>query len=261
MFAGEALCLLVLLLLQSPLNPWRPRPALPDDSSDAADDSEVRLPPPLSKAKYRAISQSAPDDSAIVLDDDRFVAQPARRGIAGTVTASRLVREDSDTPFGAHGATPTPVTTALEEDDYELEGEPLKGAKAFLFMLPALFDIAGTTLMASVILREIQSSGVADSPGAQNVGLLFTPVSVFQMVRGALPLWVGLFSVVFLGRRLGPSKWFSLIVIMLGVALVGLAGALDRGGAAEGEIEAQDAAEPASRVVAGVSLIFFAQLL
>lgn len=154
MFVGEALCLLVLMLLQSRLNPWRPRPTLPDDDDDASEDAEdsaIGMPPPLSKAKYRAISQSNPDDSGIALDDDRFVTHPARRGVAGAVAASRLVREDEGAPFGAHGATPTPVTAVLDEDEFEVEGEELKGAKALYFLLPALFDIAGTTLMVRAL--------------------------------------------------------------------------------------------------------------
>lgn len=35
-----------------------------------------------------------------------------------------------------------------------------------------------------------------------NVGLLYTPVSIYQMTRGALVLFVGFLSVVFLKRRL-----------------------------------------------------------
>lgn len=35
-----------------------------------------------------------------------------------------------------------------------------------------------------------------------NVGLLYTPVSIYQMTRGALVLFVGTFSVFFLRRRL-----------------------------------------------------------
>ena len=35
-----------------------------------------------------------------------------------------------------------------------------------------------------------------------NVGLLYTPVSIYQMTRGALVLFVALFSVMFLRRRL-----------------------------------------------------------
>jgi drug/metabolite transporter (DMT)-like permease len=35
-----------------------------------------------------------------------------------------------------------------------------------------------------------------------NIGLLYTPVSIYQMTRGALVLFVGVLSVVFLRRRL-----------------------------------------------------------
>lgn len=35
-----------------------------------------------------------------------------------------------------------------------------------------------------------------------NVGLLYTPVSIYQMTRGALVLFVGILSVIFLRRRL-----------------------------------------------------------
>ena len=35
-----------------------------------------------------------------------------------------------------------------------------------------------------------------------NVGLLYTPVSIYQMTRGALVLFVGVLSVFFLHRRL-----------------------------------------------------------
>ena len=35
-----------------------------------------------------------------------------------------------------------------------------------------------------------------------NVGLLYTPVSIYQMTRGALVLFVGVLSVLFLSRRL-----------------------------------------------------------
>lgn len=80
------------------------------------------------------------------------------------------------------------------------------GWKVCLLALPACCDITATTLM--------------------NVGLLFVAASIYQMTRGALVLFVGLFSVIFLGRKLGPWKWFSLMVVVLGVAVVGLAGAL-----------------------------------
>ena len=55
-----------------------------------------------------------------------------------------------------------------------------------------------------------------------NVGLLFTAASIYQMTRGALVLFVGLFSVIFLKRHLHLFQWFALFV--LGVGVVGLAG-------------------------------------
>jgi hypothetical protein len=59
-----------------------------------------------------------------------------------------------------------------------------------------------------------------------NVGLLFVVASIYQMTRGALVLFVGLFSVLFLRRKLYVYQWLSLIVVVVGVGLVGLAGAI-----------------------------------
>jgi drug/metabolite transporter (DMT)-like permease len=59
-----------------------------------------------------------------------------------------------------------------------------------------------------------------------NAGLLMVAASIYQMTRGALVLFVGLFSVVFLKRHLRLFQWLSLVGVVLGVAVVGLAGAL-----------------------------------
>ncbi len=82
----------------------------------------------------------------------------------------------------------------------------LVGWRVILLALPACCDITGTTLM--------------------NVGLLFVAASIYQMTRGALVLFVGLFSVVFLRRKLYLYQWASLFIVVLGVAIVGLAGAI-----------------------------------
>ncbi|KAJ7273538.1 hypothetical protein B0H12DRAFT_1089900 [Mycena haematopus] len=63
-------------------------------------------------------------------------------------------------------------------------------------------------------------------PFLMNVGLLYTPVSIYQMTRGALVLFVGVLSVLFLRRRLWLYQWVSLIVVMAGVGLVGFSGSL-----------------------------------
>lgn len=59
-----------------------------------------------------------------------------------------------------------------------------------------------------------------------NVGLLYTPVSIYQMTRGALVLWVGVFSVIFLHRKLYLFHWLSLVTVMTGVLIVGLSGSI-----------------------------------
>lgn len=84
-------------------------------------------------------------------------------------------------------------------------------------------------------------------------GLIFTPVSVYQMTRSALVLWVGLFSVIYLGRRLSRVELVSLFTVCLGVFVVGLSSASN----APGALPTADA----GKVVLGVSLILFAQIL
>lgn len=84
---------------------------------------------------------------------------------------------------------------------------PLRGWRVALLAMPACCDIIGTTFM--------------------NAGLLFVAASIYQMTRGALVLFVGLFSVLFLKRRLALYQWSALFVVVLGVAVVGLAGAIE----------------------------------
>ncbi|PNP48800.1 hypothetical protein TGAMA5MH_00254 [Trichoderma gamsii] len=101
----------------------------------------------------------------------------------------------SSQPNGADDEAP--------EDD---QPSVLRGYRILLLALPAICDICGTTLM--------------------NIGLLLVAASIYQMTRGALVLFVGLFSVVFLRRTLHLFQWISLVGVVLGVAVVGLAGAI-----------------------------------
>ncbi|RVD80606.1 uncharacterized protein DFL_008500 [Arthrobotrys flagrans] len=98
----------------------------------------------------------------------------------------------------------SPVLKALTPNSTKRPA--LSGGKILLLSLPAVCDICGTTLM--------------------NVGLLFVAASIYQMTRGALVLFVGLFSVIFLKRHLYIFHWLALFVVVTGVAVVGLAGAL-----------------------------------
>ncbi|KAL5529095.1 hypothetical protein ACEPAG_5069 [Sanghuangporus baumii] len=144
---------------------------------------------------------------------------------------------------------------------HSLKAQQLRGYKILLLWLPAACDLTGTTLM--------------------NVGLLYTPVSIYQMTRGALVLFVGVLSVLFLHRRLWLYQWLSLVTVMLGVAIVGLSGSMIKDAVketatiilnaitlpsslgsrpADNPISHLEAAPQASKVLVGVFFILFAQI-
>ncbi|KAJ4001396.1 hypothetical protein F5050DRAFT_1724712 [Lentinula boryana] len=127
----------------------------------------------------------------------------------------------------------------------------LSGWNYLLLWIPAACDLTGTTLM--------------------NVGLLYTPVSIYQMSRGSLVLFVGLLSVVFLRRRLWLYQWVSLIIVMSGVALVGFSGSLIKdtvkeavnlllNGRADSSPPESIETPEATTVLVGVFFILFAQV-
>lgn len=112
--------------------------------------------------------------------------------------------DDNHDAASIHSTTPiNPAAKVMAVPEDRL---PLKGWRVLLLSLPAICDICGTTLM--------------------NVGLLFVVPSIYQMTRGALVLFVGLFSVLFLRRTLHLYQWFALVTVVLGVGIVGLAGAI-----------------------------------
>jgi len=133
----------------------------------------------------------------------RFLARRDRSGYQAVNVDDGVVDDrDADSIRST-----TPINPAAKALSLNSEGRlPLTGWKTIFLSLPAICDICGTTLM--------------------NVGLLFVVPSIYQMTRGALVLFVGLFSVIFLRRRLHLFQWFALFSVVLGVAIVGLAGAL-----------------------------------
>lgn len=96
-----------------------------------------------------------------------------------------------------------------------------------------------------------------------NVGLILTPVSIYQMSRGALVLWVGILSVMFLRRHLWLYQWTALVIVTTGVCLVGLSGSLmkkvDNEGPLEGLMRIATSDDDPAKVALGVMLILFAQ--
>ncbi|KAL1965363.1 hypothetical protein VTN77DRAFT_5800 [Rasamsonia byssochlamydoides] len=138
----------------------------------------------------------------------RFVSSRSSSSAPLLAGGYRPVRNDDiDNDEEEDRALTDPVDPAAKPLVAADEGRvKLQGWKILLLAAPACCDITGTTLM--------------------NVGLLFVAASIYQMTRGALVLFVGLFSVLFLRRKLYLYQWFALVVVVLGVGLVGLSGAL-----------------------------------
>ncbi|KAF6237066.1 hypothetical protein HO173_004533 [Letharia columbiana] len=144
----------------------------------------------------------------------RYISRPSSPLFAGGYTAvnghdSGIDSDEEDnneelgSSFSALEAANPVAKSLVPNADGRRE---LVGWRVILLALPACCDIAGTTLM--------------------NVGLLFVAASIYQMTRGALVLFVGLFSVIFLHRKLYLYQWSALFIVVLGVAVVGLAGAI-----------------------------------
>jgi len=119
---------------------------------------------------------------------------------------SGIESDEDDAMTGSFSAVEAANTVAKSLVANTEGRRELVGWRVILLALPACCDITGTTLM--------------------NVGLLFVAASIYQMTRGALVLFVGVFSVIFLKRKLYLYQWSALCVVVLGVAIVGLAGAI-----------------------------------
>ncbi|KAL3428338.1 integral membrane protein [Phlyctema vagabunda] len=180
----------------------------------------------------------------------RYTSGGARAQGEGYEAVNTVDEGAADDADSIHSRTPiNPIVKTLVPND---EGRvPLKGWKVILLSLPAICDICGTTLM--------------------NVGLLFVVPSIYQMTRGALVLFVGLFSVIFLKRKLHLFQWFALVTVVLGVGIVGLAGAIykDHKAAPAAALFVREAAKvvvqtartpEAVRTIIGILLIAGAQI-
>ncbi|KAH8090427.1 hypothetical protein HD553DRAFT_302405 [Filobasidium floriforme] len=139
-----------------------------------------------------------------------FALQPYFARFRGRSTDAYEPLSQEDDRVSSETVRPPAVKTSGEDTDRTIL--PLAGWAKFWFLLPTICDLTGTTLM--------------------NVGLIYTPVSIYQMTRGLLVLWVGIFSVIFLRRKLYAYQWVCLVLVTTGVALVGLAGSLVKKAAA-----------------------------
>ena len=73
----------------------------------------------------------------------------------------------------------------------------------FIFLPPALLDLT--------------------SSGMSYIGLYYTSVSQYQMLRGTNIIFIGLLSVIFLKRKLEWFKWTGIAVVIIGTVMVGAA--------------------------------------
>ncbi|OMJ17772.1 Solute carrier family 35 member F6 [Smittium culicis] len=113
-----------------------------------------------------------------------------------------------------NSGNPNSQSAELTDDQIEQQIQNLKaekpelsGVNNLLLSIPAMCDVISTTLL--------------------NVGLLFTTASVYQMLRGLVVIFVGLFSVKFLGHSLTRDQWVSLVMIVTGALIVGTSSILN----------------------------------
>ncbi|CAD5230385.1 unnamed protein product [Bursaphelenchus okinawaensis] len=77
----------------------------------------------------------------------------------------------------------------------------------FLFALPAICDITGTSI--------------------QYIGLNLTTASSYQMLRGSVIIFTGLLSMLCLKMQLAGFRWLGMILVTLGLTVVGLCDMLE----------------------------------
>jgi len=72
----------------------------------------------------------------------------------------------------------------------------------YIFAAPTICDLTASTL--------------------GNVAMLFIHASVWQMMRGAIIVFSGIFSIVFLKRKLYLHNWIGMVIVCCGLLLVGV---------------------------------------
>ncbi|XP_003744054.1 solute carrier family 35 member F6 [Galendromus occidentalis] len=111
----------------------------------------------------------------------------------------------------------------------------------FIFYLPALCDMVGTSMMY--------------------IGLTLTYASSFQMLRGAVIIFTGIFSMVFLKAKLHRFKWLGIVLVLVGLIVVGVSDILHADADAKalgGNTEGQ---KSSSAVITGDLIIVGAQVI
>lgn len=121
----------------------------------------------------------------------------------------RKANKDQLLPKTEDGSAKTETHPAKTEDpeafkpaDEELEDDEPRNFNPFLFFPPSMLDLVATSLMY--------------------LGLTLTSASSFQMLRGAVIIFTGLFSRCILGHQLAWSRWAGILIVFAGLVTVGL---------------------------------------
>ncbi len=96
----------------------------------------------------------------------------------------------------AHALMPKPADAA-----------PVSLRMLALLSVPALFDLCATAL--------------------GTLGLLLLPLSMWQLLRGSVMVFVAIMKHFALGDELAPSMWCGVLIVTAAISLVGLVGAAD----------------------------------
>lgn len=112
---------------------------------------------------------------------------------------------------------------------HTLEREP-PSQSVWIIGIPTLFDLFATA--------------------CGTTGLLYTTVSVYQMLRGAMLVWTAFLSIIFLRRTLTPFNYLGIFLCVIGIGLVGMA-----------NIWSEDDARSRSDTIFGIVVILLGQIL
>jgi drug/metabolite transporter (DMT)-like permease len=132
-------------------------------------------------------------------DDGEEVLDTNRTANAAIATAERPRLSSAPGPYRDEHARANELEAQLRVD----KAAKQKATPLYIFALPALCDLLGTTL--------------------GGIGLLWVDGSVWQMLRGSIIIFSGILSIVFLKRKFFAYHWLSIGVVTLGLAIIGVA--------------------------------------
>ncbi|KAF4664716.1 hypothetical protein FOL46_004092 [Perkinsus olseni] len=98
---------------------------------------------------------------------------------------------------------------------------------------PACFDLVGTSFQA--------------------IGLVYTPVSVFQMLKGSIIVFSAALSVIFLKRKMYRNHWAGVLICVIALTLVGSSSIFSRG--------SQAVSFSVGKVITGICFIIGGQVV